>query len=44
MFKVNKRCIRCLSILNEDGTCPNKNCVKNIVEVKPTNEDKEGSK
>lgn len=44
MFKVKKRCIRCLSILNEDGTCPNKNCVKNIVEVKSTNDDKEGSK
>ena len=28
MFKLKKRCIRCLHILRDDGTCPNVKCVR----------------
>ena len=28
MFKLKKRCIRCLHILRDDGTCQNPNCVR----------------
>ena len=28
MFKLKKRCIRCLHILREDGTCQNPDCVR----------------
>lgn len=27
-LKIKKRCIRCLTVLKEDGTCPNKKCPK----------------
>ena len=28
MFKLKKRCIRCLHILRDDGTCQNPDCVR----------------
>ena len=28
MFKLKKRCLRCLHILREDGTCQNPDCVR----------------
>lgn len=31
-LKIKKRCIRCLTVLKEDGTCPNKKCPKHIPE------------
>jgi hypothetical protein len=30
---VKKRCIRCLKVLREDGTCQNKNCVLYVPET-----------
>lgn len=27
-LKIKKRCIRCLKVLREDGTCPNIKCVR----------------
>ena len=27
-LKIKKRCIRCLKVLREDGTCPNVKCVR----------------
>lgn len=35
-FKVTKRCIRCLKLLRENGTCQNVKCVR----YKPEPEDK----
>ena len=26
-FKLKKRCVRCLKVLRDDGTCQNPNCV-----------------
>ena len=28
MFKLKKRCLRCLHILRDDGTCQNHDCVR----------------
>ena len=28
MFKLKKRCIRCLHVLRDDGTCQNPDCVR----------------
>ena len=28
MFKLKKRCLRCLHVLREDGTCQNPDCVR----------------
>ena len=32
-LKIKKRCIRCLKVLREDGTCPNEKCPKHVPEV-----------
>ena len=29
-LKIKKRCIRCLTVLREDGTCPNEKCPKYV--------------
>ena len=38
MFKLKKRCIRCLHILRDDGTCQNPDCVR-YTESKDTEAD-----
>ena len=43
MFKLKKRCIRCLHILRDDGTCPNEKCPKYVpdkVEAEPVKTNK----
>lgn len=40
MFKLKKRCIRCLHILREDGTCQNPDCVR-YTEPKDTEAEKD---
>ena len=40
MFKLKKRCIRCLHILRGDGTCQNPDCVR-YTEPKDTEADKD---
>ena len=37
MFKLKKRCIRCLHILRDDATCQNPDCVRY---TKPKDTDK----
>ena len=32
-YKIKKRCIRCLKVLREDGTCPNEDCPKYVPEA-----------
>ena len=32
-YKIKKRCIRCLTVLRESGTCPNEACPKYVPEV-----------
>ena len=32
-LKIKRRCIRCLTVLREDGTCPNEDCPKYVPEV-----------
>ena len=32
-LKIKKRCIRCLKVLREDGTCPNEKCPKYVPET-----------
>ena len=32
MFKIKKRCFRCLHVLREDGTCQNPKCVRYVDE------------
>ena len=39
-LKIKKRCIRCLKVLREDGTCPNVKCVRYKPEPTMTTEDK----
>lgn len=29
-LKIKKRCIRCLTVLRENGTCPNEKCPKYV--------------
>ena len=29
-YKIKKRCIRCLKVLREDGTCDNEKCSKYV--------------
>lgn len=29
-FKLKKRCVRCLKVLRDDGTCQNKRCVRYV--------------
>ena len=43
MFKLKKRCIRCLHVLRDDGTCQNPDCVK-YTKQKDTEEGKEKAK
>ena len=33
-LKIKKRCIRCLTVLRENGTCPNEECPKYVLEAK----------
>lgn len=35
-YKIKKRCIRCLTVLRNDGTCPNKKCVKHVEKTNNT--------
>ena len=42
-LKIKKRCIRCLKVLREDGTCPNEDCPKYVpdkVEAEPVKPNK----
>lgn len=39
-LKIKKRCIRCLKVLRDDGTCPNVKCVRYKPETTTTTEDK----
>lgn len=32
-LKIKRRCIRCLTVLREDGTCPNEECPKYVPEA-----------
>lgn len=32
---IKKRCIRCMQVLREDGTCQNPKCVKYVPEPEP---------
>ena len=32
MFKIKKRCFRCLHVLREDGTCQNPKCSRYVPE------------
>ena len=32
-LKIKRRCIRCLTVLRENGTCPNEDCPKYVPEV-----------
>lgn len=32
-YKIKRRCIRCLTVLRENGTCPNEACPKYVPEV-----------
>ena len=32
-LKIKRRCIRCLTVLRENGTCPNEECPKYVPEV-----------
>ena len=32
MFKIKKRCFRCLHVLREDGTCQNPKCSRYVAE------------
>ena len=34
-LKIKRRCIRCLTVLRENGTCPNEDCPKYVPEVEP---------
>ena len=38
MFKLKKRCLRCLHVLRDDGTCPNVKCVRYKPEPTTTTE------
>ena len=29
-LKIKRRCIRCLTVLRENGTCPNEDCPKYV--------------
>lgn len=40
MFKIKKRCFRCLHVLREDGTCQNPKCSRYVAE-EDTSETKE---
>ena len=31
-LKIKRRCIRCLTVLRENGTCPNEECPKYVPE------------
>ena len=31
-LKIKRRCIRCLTVLRENGTCPNEDCPKYVPE------------
>ena len=33
MLKIKKRCIRCLTVLREDNTCPNPKCPKYVPDI-----------
>lgn len=42
-LKIKRRCIRCLTVLRENGTCPNEDCPKyvpNKVEAEPVEPNK----
>ena len=39
-LKIKKRCIRCLKVLRDDGTCPNVKCVRYKPESTTTTKDK----
>ena len=41
-LKIKRRCIRCLTVLRADGTCPNEECPKYVEEKEQ--ESKEESK
>ena len=32
-YKIKRRCNRCLTVLRDDGTCPNKECAKYVLEA-----------
>ena len=32
-YKIKRRCIRCLTVLRKNGTCPNEACPKYVPEV-----------
>ena len=34
-LKIKRRCIRCLTVLREDGTCPNEDCPRYVPEAEP---------
>lgn len=36
MFKIKKRCFRCLHVLREDGTCQNPKCSRYVPEKNET--------
>ena len=40
-LKIKKRCIRCLKVLRDDGTCPNVKCVRYKPESTTTEDKKE---
>ena len=33
MLTIKKRCIRCLTVLREDNTCPNPKCPKYVPDI-----------
>lgn len=38
MFKIKKRCFRCLHVLREDGTCQNPKCSRYVPEKNEKND------
>lgn len=39
-LKIKKRCIRCMQVLHEDGTCQNEKCPKHNPKKQPERKEK----
>ena len=38
-YTIKKRCIRCLSVLDAAGHCPNDTCIKHIMQTETTQQE-----
>ena len=44
MFKIKKRCFRCLHVLRENGTCQNPKCSRYVPEKNDSGKSNEANK